>query len=199
MARRNGNSTQRPASDAFTNGGIPPSTIAAQIVNNHSNVDAQQEPATKAVFGQLLQEYLHDPSTDEPSSQLNAQLIHVVAEAGLDVLLHENPFALDLLVPQAIDSISVIKLTIQRKPGLLLNTRPSEVDGILRPKLFLWLLPKIFLLMGHGQLDAVQDHLQDLLISCVRALQHSSEFWQHAVSLTRLYRSCVDGTLQSLF
>ena len=103
MARRGGESTT-----PLANGGVPPSTIAAQIVNNHSNANAQKEPGTKAVFGQLLNEYLSDPSTDEPDSQLNAQLIYVVTEAGLDVLLQENPFAQNLLIPQATRSKSVV-------------------------------------------------------------------------------------------
>ncbi|KAF2813925.1 protein kinase rad3 [Mytilinidion resinicola] len=203
MARRAGDSTQRPANLALTNGSVPngappPSTIAAQIVHNHSNINAQQEPTTKAVFGQLLQEYLIDPSNDEPNSQLNAELITVVAEAGLDVLVRENLFAPDLLVPQAIDSISVIKLTIQRRPELLLSTKRSEGNSVVHPKLFLRLLPKILPLMGHCQLDAIQEHLQDLLLSCVQVLQRTSDLWQHAVSLIQLYRSCVDDILRAL-
>ncbi|OCK82203.1 hypothetical protein K432DRAFT_473031 [Lepidopterella palustris CBS 459.81] len=190
MARRGGESVQRLMTVAVANDSVPPSTIAAQIVNNHSNVNAQQEPRTKAVFGQLLQEYLSDPSNDEPNSQLNAQLISVVTEAGLDALLYENPFAPDLLIPQAIASIAVIKLTIQRRPELLLNTKTDEGDGITRPKLFLWLLPKLLPLMGHQHYEAIQEHLRDLLLSCVQILQCTSDLWQHAVSFTKLYRSC---------
>ena len=193
MARRGGESTT-----PLANGGVPPSTIAAQIVNNHSNANAQKEPGTKAVFGQLLNEYLGDPSTDEPDSQLNAQLIYVVTEAGLDVLLQENPFAQNLLIPQATDSISVIKLTIQRRPESLLNTKIDEGNGITRPKLFLWLLPKLLALMGHRNLDAIQENLQDLLLSCVQILQCTSDLWQYAVLLIQLYQSCIDGMSSDL-
>ena len=70
----------------------PPSTIAAQIVHNRANV-ARQEPENKALFGKLLQEYLRDPIAEDSSVETYAQLIQVVAEAGLDVMLSDDPFA----------------------------------------------------------------------------------------------------------
>ncbi|KAF2178853.1 hypothetical protein K469DRAFT_598368 [Zopfia rhizophila CBS 207.26] len=197
MARKGGSSTQRQAPTPGGNGGPPPSTIAAQIVNNASNVHAQQEPGSKVAFGQLLQEYLNDPSTDEPNSQLNAQLITVIAEAGLDALLQDNPFAADVLIPQAMDSISAIKLTIQRRPHLLLSTR-TEDDGTPRLPLFIWLFPKLLGLLGHPTLDSIQASLQDLLSTFLNVLHRGPNTWHHAVSLVQVYRSCIDNILFAL-
>ncbi|KAF2473193.1 uncharacterized protein BDR25DRAFT_257421, partial [Lindgomyces ingoldianus] len=190
MARKGGSSTQRLASVPLANGNPPPSTIAAQIVNNASNVNAQQEPGSKVAFGQLLQEYLNDPSTDEPNSQLNTQLITVIAEAGLDALLQDNPFALKLLLPQASDSIAAIKLTIQRRPHLLLSTRNDD-DGNPRPLLFIWLFPKLLGLLGDPNLQEIQEDVQDLLSTSISVLGRGSGLWQQAMSLAQLYRSCI--------
>ena len=173
--------------------GLPPSTIAAQIVHNAPNTATNSEPETKAVFRQLLQEYLNDPSTDESSSQLNVQLLSVVAEAGLDVLLHENPFALDLLVPQAIDSISVIKLTLQRRPQLLVSPRTEDATNA-QPTMLIWLFSKLLALLGRHGPSAIQAHIQDLLSSCVRILRQSLDLWTQGSTVVQLYLSSIDGT-----
>ncbi|ORX98750.1 hypothetical protein BCR34DRAFT_142938 [Clohesyomyces aquaticus] len=198
MARKRGNSTQRLAAVSAANGIPPPSTIAAQIVNNASNANAQQESGSKVAFGQLLQEYLNDPSTDEPNSQLNAQLISVIAEAGLDALLQDNPFAVDLLVQQAVDSIAAIKLTVQRRPHLLLSPRNDDNEGAPRPLLFIWLFPKLLGLLGNPKLQEIQAVVQDLLCTSISALTQASGLAQQASSLEELYRSCVDSIIVAL-
>src|SRR5579871_1965376 len=72
----------------------PPSTITAQIVHHRSNA-TREEPEYQELFGKLLQEYLKDPIVEETSLETNAQLISVVAEAGLDALRKGDPFAPD--------------------------------------------------------------------------------------------------------
>ncbi|KAF1999599.1 hypothetical protein P154DRAFT_467308, partial [Amniculicola lignicola CBS 123094] len=198
MARKGGNATQRLAQLSVMNGHPPPSTIAAQIVNNASNINAQQEPGSKAAFGQLLQEYLQDTTTDEPNSQLNAQLISVIAEAGLDALLQDNPFASDLLIPQARDSIAAIKLTIQRRPMLLLSPKDEGDDGIPRPLLFTWLFPKLLGLLGQPQFDTVQEDVKDLLGTFFDVLSRTFGLWRQAKAIVQSYRSCVDSIVLGL-
>ena len=192
MARKGGGSTQRLAPPLVANGNPPPSTIAAQIVNNAANGNAQQEPGSKVAFAQLLKEFLNDPSTDEPSSQLNASLISVIAEAGLDALLKEDPFALGQLIEQGIDSIAAIKLTIQRRPHLLLSARDGEDDGSPRP-LFIWLFPKLLGMLEQPNLGPIPGNVQDLLSVCIDILSRTSGLWRQAMSLKQLYRSCVDS------
>lgn len=193
MARKGGGSAQRQPLHPIPNGNPPPSTIAAQIVSNAANIRGQQEPGSKVAFAELLKEFLKDPSTDEPNSQLNAQFISVVAEAGLNALLQNNVFAPDLLIPQAIDSISAIKLTIQRRPHLLLSTRAEEDDGNPRPPLFLWLFPILIGLLGQPNFGAIQEHLQGLLSTCIGVFSQTSRLWHHAITLVQLYRSCVES------
>jgi serine/threonine-protein kinase ATR len=181
-----------------TNALPPPSTIAAQIVNN-ANVNAQQEPGSKVAFAQLLKEFLNDPTTDEPSSQLNSQLISVIAEAGLDALLKGDPFALDQLIEQGIDSIAAIRLSIQRRPHLLLSVRTTEDDGIPRPPLFIWLLPKLLCLLDTPNIQQVHGDVQDLLRTFIRVLSRTSSLCRQAMAVLRLYRSCVDSKCSSFF
>ncbi|KAF2267881.1 hypothetical protein CC78DRAFT_565700 [Lojkania enalia] len=199
MARKGGGSTQRVVPLPATNGNNPPpSTIAAQIVNNASNLNAQHQVGSKVAFTDLLREFLNDPSTDEPNPQLNAQLISVIAEAGLDALLQDNPFAPGLLVPQAIDSIRAIKLIIQTRPHLLVNARNDEDDGNPRPLLFIWLFPKLLGLLGRPGFDQLQEYLKDLLSTCVVVLSRAISLWRYARSLVELYGSCINSIIIAL-
>ena len=197
MARKRGVSNQRLQVPA-ANGNPPPSTIAAQIVNNASNINGPEEPATKVAFSQLLQEYLNDPSTDESNSQLNAQLVAVVAEAGLDPLLQHNPFSQDLPILQAIDSIAAIKLTIERRPHLLLTVKDRGDDASNGPALFIRLFPKLLGLLGHPDLELIQESLHDLLRTCIDMLYRKPDMWHRATSLTNLLRACVDSKYNTL-
>ncbi|KAF2733102.1 hypothetical protein EJ04DRAFT_295336 [Polyplosphaeria fusca] len=196
MARKGGGSIQRQPVASIANGNQPPpSTIAAQIVSNAANAKGPQQTGAKVVFSDLLKEFLDDPSTDEPNSQLNAQLISVVADAGLDALLQDNLFALDLLLSQAKDSIDVIKVTLQRRPHLLLNEKDAEGDGSPRPPLYIWLLPKLLGLLGHPNFEPIQESLSDLLRTAFTLLVRSHATWRQAKSVLQLYRSCIDSVI----
>ncbi|OJD39951.1 protein kinase rad3 [Diplodia corticola] len=108
MARKAGDPAPRVSAAGMAgrgNGVPPPSTIAAQIVDNHSRTHGAQEPQNNALFGQLLQEFLTDPSAEESDVRLNLQLVSVVVEAGFNALLKEDPFGRDLLLSQARDAI----------------------------------------------------------------------------------------------
>lgn len=188
-----GSTHHAAANGAELNGDVPPSTIAAQIVQNHSNIDARQEPENKALFGQLLQEYMRDPACEESSLETNAKLILVVAEAGLDGMLRDNPFAQDLLLPQAKASISVIQLTVVRTPEVLLYAEDDGTGGVTSPPLVLRLFAKLLTFLGRGNLSSVQTELKVLLSTCVSSLLRTSELWQSGLSLVWLYQACVDG------
>jgi serine/threonine-protein kinase ATR len=199
MARKGGGSTQRMAPPPKTNGLAtvnghanvpPPSTIAAQIVQNASNLHSRHDAAVKVSFGELVKEFLQHPSTDEPDPQLVA-LICVIAEAGLEGLFKDDPFAQDQQRQQGIDSVSALKLIIRKKPHLLLSAREVNEEGIPQPPLFLWLFPKLLGLMSHATLQPLHHHAQDLLTSCLEVLSRNPSFWRSAASVATLYRSSV--------
>lgn len=195
MARKGGGSTQRMAPPPITNGhsnGIPPpSTIAAQIVHNASNVHARQDEATKVTFGELVKEFLQHPNTDEPDPQLVA-LICVIAEAGLEGLFKDDPFAQDQQRQQGIDSIAALTFILQQKPHLLLSAKQGDDESIPRPPLILWLYPKLLGLLTHATLQPVHEHVQQLLNLCINVLGRTSALLRPATAALQLYRSCVN-------
>lgn len=196
MARKGGSTTQRMAPPPFTNGHAndipPPSTIAAQIVHNASKINTRQDAATKVSFGELVKEFLQHPNTDEPDPQLVA-LICVIAEAGLEGLFKDDPFAQDQQRQQGIDSIAALKLILQQKPQLLLSAKDGDDEGSPRPPLFLWLYPKLLGLLTHATLHPVHEPVRQLLGLCLGVLFRSSALWRRAATVLQLYRACIQS------
>ncbi|KAL6169979.1 serine/threonine-protein kinase M1 [Exserohilum turcicum] len=201
MARKGGGSTQRMAPPPIPNGHPnnvpPPSTIAAQIVHNASNIHAQRDEATKVTFGELVKEFLQHPNTDEPDPQLVA-LICVIAEAGLEGLFKEDPFAQDQQRQQGIDSIAALTFILQQKPHLLLSVKQGDDESIPGPPLLLWLYPKLLGLLTHATLQPVHKHVQQLLHLCLNALVQTSALWRPATRVLQLYRFCIQCILSEL-
>jgi serine/threonine-protein kinase ATR len=171
-----------------TNGEAPPpSTLAAQIVQNQTTTRASQQSGEKATFSGLLHEILHSSSaTPETDIGVNVQLISVVVEAGLSILARDDPFAqLDLLLPQATDSLAVVKATIVRQPEVLFA--PIGQDG---PPLVVWLLARLFPLCGRSKCDGLP--IAGLINSAISVLG-SSKLWRSAADVQGLIRECING------
>lgn len=194
MARRAGGGGLTQPGLGHANGDPPPSTLAAKIVENRSKTTQQNQPEGKELFSKLLQEYLADPALEDSSVETNAKLIKVVAEAGLDTMLRDDPFSRDDRIQQAKDSIAVISLTIERVPTVLFYSDDSPASSLSLP-LFLCLLPKIFSLLGRPHLDAVESELTALLERCMSVGRQSTRSWQTSESVVSILKFCVDGTL----
>lgn len=168
----------------------PPSTLAAQIVQNGTRPvnAASQQNVNTAAFHQMLQGILTDPDANQETDlQVNVQLIRVVTTAGLTVLTADNPFAQwDLLVPAASDSITVIEATVQRQPEVLLA--PCNQDG---PPLVLWLLARLAAICGRQRCEDLP--IRRLLESCSQRLSISLDLWQYDFMLQQVIMDCVEG------
>lgn len=189
MARRTSAYTNGSNVNGFhhVNGDAPPpSTLAAQIVQNQTRTDVSPE---KATFAGLLHEILHNPdAAPETDIAVNVQLITVVVEAGLSNLIVDNPFAeWDVLIPQAVDSIAVIKAAVTRQPETLFA--PISPNG---PQLLLWLVARLVAVCGRQHCWELP--LADLLTSIVGTLSKSTKLWRSASMVQNLVRDCVDGT-----
>ncbi|KAH7045160.1 hypothetical protein B0J12DRAFT_669729 [Macrophomina phaseolina] len=196
MARRTGHPVQRVA--GHSNGVPPPSTIAAQIVNNHSRAHDAQQPTNNALFGQLLQEFLSDTSAEESSAETNLQLVSVVVEAGFNALLKENPFGQDVLLSQAKDGVSVVRITIERNPELLFYSKTESSGSVDQPVLAAKLLPTLFSLLSRPSLASLHGDLRDLLCSFLRSLSAGASTRRYANVLFETYYASVNAIVAAL-
>lgn len=171
-----------------TNGEAPPpSTLAAQIVQNQTTTKASQQSGEKATFSGLLHEILHNPSaTPETDIGVNVQLISVVVEAGLSILTRDDPFAqLDVLIPQASDSLAVVEATIVRQSDVLFAH--ISQDG---PPLIIWLLARLLPLCSRPKCSSLS--IAGLINSAVTAVG-KSKLWRSAAMIQELVQDCVNG------
>ncbi|KAI7526987.1 hypothetical protein KC331_g16625 [Hortaea werneckii] len=174
----------------------PPSTLAAQIVQNQARPGNTQQPQQNGdsnTLSGLLHEMLHNPAAaQETNVAVNVQLVNVVAEAGLGPLASEDPFAqLDHLLAQARDSIAVIEKTVSRQPEVLFT--PVSNDG---PQLLLPLLTRLVAICWRPQCSDLP--AAPFLNGLIRVLIASTEIWQQARLLQQICQDIVDETLTSL-
>lgn len=171
----------------------PPSTLAAQIVQNQARTSTSQQNGDKATFAQLLHELLNNPAaTPETDISVNVKLISVIAEAGLAPLADGNPFAdWESLLPQAIDSITVIEATIKRQPDVLFES--TTENG---PQLVLFLLARLAVVCGHPKCEDIP--VLRLLDATLAVLKASLDLWQYAHSLQQALQDCIDETIYCL-
>lgn len=186
MARR----TQATINGERTNGdGPPPSTLAAQLVQNQTRQTTSQPQDENATFRGLLHEILHNhAATQEGDVAVNAQLVSVVNQAGLVPLTLDNPFAdWEVLIQQAGDSIAVIETTVRRQPEvLLIQLNP---DG---PQLVLNLLATLLAFYGRPKCEDLV--IAPLLGSILEALSSSIDLWQQAGVFREVLQECMNGT-----
>ena len=165
----------------------PPSTLAAQIVQNQTRSRATHHSDQQALFASLLHEILHNSAADvETDVETNVQLIKVLVEAGLTVLTQEHPFAQDVLVRQAKDSVSVIESTVRRQPEVLVV--PISPDG---PPVCLWLLARLAAIIGRPSCRDVP--IAELLDHVVNAFMTSTKQWRPALILREIIEESVHG------
>jgi serine/threonine-protein kinase ATR len=174
----------------YVNGNAPPpSTLAAQVVQNHNRPALQNgETALKHVLRQLLD----SPDTaQETDLAVNVQLVHVLAEAGLAPLAQSNPLVSQAdLVSEARDSIAVIERTIRRQPEVLFTPIADSA-----PPIGLLLLVRLASVCGKAGTEALS--LANLADCAIQAASVTIELWKAAEALKSLCIDVVEGTFET--
>ncbi|KAI1864693.1 hypothetical protein JX265_008417 [Neoarthrinium moseri] len=169
--------------DSFTNGaqghGPPPSTLAAQLVDNISASTRSSRPDETAElkrFFTVIETVKNRPEslrTHEERVEHNHMLIYVYARLSLDGLKWDDPFAAPAqLHSEARNAINFLKITIKETPDVLLacNTGNSFIFRGREP-LWAWVLPKVLRMLGRNQClaltSAIEEFFQDIfLVAC---------------------------------
>ena len=141
----------------------PPSTYAAQIVNNIESAKNQAPHASartniRELLSMILRADRHAASLDgalDQSLEVNQKLIIVIIYACLLSQSAVDPFRDSNEARELqIDCLAVVELTVRRRPEVLLSC-PSNHVAAVNPNtpLFLWLIPHLVncFLADHGQ------------------------------------------------
>ncbi|KAI0897246.1 phosphatidyl inositol 3-kinase [Annulohypoxylon nitens] len=140
------------------NNGPPPSTLAAQLVENISASTRSSRPdetaELKRFFG-IIEEVKNQPSilkTPKERMEHNHMLIYVYTRVVLESLRWDDPFADKVqLRADASRAIDFLKITIGETPDVL--SAKSETGLFLfrgSEPLWLWIFPKVLKMLGSG-------------------------------------------------
>ena len=128
--------------------GLPPSTYAAQIVENYSKAAVVKSQRDYAGINQLLENILEAEQRNLPIAgsietdlEANHNLVYTLSRHVLELFHHSDPFfSKDARNLQVLNSLNVIDLTVRRSPNVLYATSERK-----RPQgpLILWILPQL--------------------------------------------------------
>lgn len=185
----------------------PASTFAAQIVDNLSNTKAQKNPSNQAILRQLLREILDADQAEYPPAgtietniEVNQRLIYVISRAGLDNIHDDNPFEVQKDVhAQALDSLSVIDLTIRRCPDVLFSvSEESNVRSQPTGPVFLWLVPQMINLLEDKTIEEIRIGAEKILRLSLSLQRRSIASKTRLHPIFKYIQGCIKGTAKGI-
>lgn len=194
----------RPQSQANAHGPTnavdrPPSTMAAQLINNLSTPNkpsrhAEQEDLKKIMDEVSIQEAsIAEFSSDEARLEHKHKLIYVFARAVLERLTGDDPFLnVETVIPQASDALDIFMSTINEMPDVLRYC--VELDSPLltrgREPLWFWLFPRVLALLERRLCEALTEKIKDFFYVCFQAASRSPNLWTLSSFFFCYFKEC---------
>lgn len=152
----------------INNNGPPPSTLAAQLVENISTSARSSRPDETAElkkFFAIIEDVKNDPEllrTPKERMEHNHMLIYVYTRVVLEGLRWDDPFADKVqLRTDALRAVNFLRITIRETPEVLL-VKSEDGSFIFRGSepLWLWVFPKVLKMLGNGQCADMKDEIE---------------------------------------
>ena len=184
-----------------TDGDLPTSTLAAQLVNNLTRGKQHSNLQDRADFESLLQIFESEGKERQyveitEDIEGSAKLIDVLVKAGLDALWRDNPFdSRDILLRQASRALTVIGMTFRECSEVIYfqSGRP-EVDPKLCAPLYIWLLPKLLAIAGNEHFEQLRKGIAAVVHSIIYVEQKIRSKGERLHQAFRYLQGCVNGT-----
>lgn len=165
----------------------PPSTLAAQLVDNISTpaVRSSHPDETnelKRLFA-IIERFKNQPDllrTEQERIEHNHILIYVYTRVVLEGLQWDDPFAKNAkLVAEASKALNFLEVTITETPTVL--TYVADDKAFLfrgREPLWLWLLPRVLRMLGSEPCVPLTSAIEHLCFTLIHATFHHSSLWE---------------------
>lgn len=194
-----------PASGPLGPYDAPPSTMAAQLINNLSTIEEASRPAEKNDLKSLMEEVLEQDAneSDDVISKLEQKhkLIYVFTRAVLERLSSDDPFMnQEQLVGQASDALEIFTVVVRELPGVLEYVLPAGVALHSRGQepLWTWLFPRVLKLLGRRNCEKLTEKIKDFFYISFQAAGGSPQHWNLTSFIFTYLRECVSTTLDRL-
>lgn len=188
------------------NNGPPPSTLAAQLVENISASTRSSRPdetaELKRFFG-IIEEVKNQPSilkTPQERMEHNHMLIYVYTRVVLESLRWDDPFADKVqLRADASRAIDFLKITIGETPDVL--SAKSEAGLFLfrgSEPLWLWIFPKVLKMLGSGYCADLKGEIEQFFREIFLITSRIGVQWPLIPQFLAYFKSSFDGMYDGL-
>lgn len=179
----------------------PPSTLAAQLVENISASTRSSRPdetaELKRFFG-VIEQVKNQPellSTYEERVDHNHMLIYVYARVVLEGLKWDDLFSDKAqLQADASRALSFLKVTIKETPEVLLVSS-ADSSFIFRGEepLWLWIMPKVLKMLGHSQCCDLTTNIESFFHDIYQIVYDTGSLWPLIPQLSSYFRDGFNG------
>lgn len=202
----------RPGQHGFANspgtGGPPPSTLAAQLVENISasaNKLSRPDETTelKRLFA-IIEKVKNDPaclSTNEERVEHNHLLVYVCGGVFLESLKLDDAFTdRERLRADALRAINFLKVTIKETPTVLKCTTDGKTFLARGAEpLWLWILPKLLRVLGHRRCLGISTEIEELCQYILVLAARTPALWDLGPALMQYFRANLSGELSRVY
>ncbi|KAI8627883.1 phosphatidylinositol 3 [Xylariaceae sp. FL1651] len=189
------------ADGAINNNAPPPSTLAAQLVEDISTSARSSRPDETAElqrFFAAIERVKNQPSlltSSQGRIEHNHMLIYVYARVVLEGLKWDDPFADRVqLRADATRAINFLKITVNETPEVLLVI--VDQGSFLfrgREPLWLWIFPKVLKLLGGGPFADLTPAIEGFFGEVYLSAAQASSLWPHIPQFSAYLRSNFDA------
>ncbi|KAI0204129.1 phosphatidylinositol 3 [Astrocystis sublimbata] len=193
--------------DATSNGAMdinnmpPPSTLAAQLVENISTSARSSRPDETAELQKLfaaIEKVKNDPghlTSYQDRIEHNHMLIYVYARVVLEGLKWDEPFAnASQIRTDATRAINFMKIAVNETPEVLLFTTDNGTFLFRGSEpLWIWIVPKILRLLGNGLCADLAAPIEAFFGELFLAASRSEDLWCHIPQFMTYLRSNFDA------
>lgn len=189
------------SNNAMDNNGPPPSTLAAQLVENISTSARSSRPDETAELQRLfaaIERVKNEPgllASYQDRIEHNHMLIYVYARVVLEGLKWDEPFAdKSQLRADATRAVNFLRITVNETPEVLLFT---VSDGVFlfrgTEPLWIWIFPKVLKMLGDDSCADLAPPIEAFFRELHLISARSNGLWLHIPRFLAYLRSNFDG------
>lgn len=182
----------------------PPSTMAAQLINNLSTTNQPSRSAEQDELKRLFNEVSALENDLDNIHDLDAKLEHkhkllyAFGHGLLEKLASSDPFVDNqLFLPFAPEAIDVFTQTIKEFPALLDYTLPPGIylRGRGQEPLWIWLFPRILALFGRPQFKCLIEKIKHFFCVSFQVVSRLPKLWNLNALFFSYLKECVASML----
>ncbi|GAB0136223.1 hypothetical protein EsDP_00004534 [Epichloe bromicola] len=186
--------------------GPPPSTLAAQLVENIStsakSSRSDESHELKGLFAAIQRVKDHPELLVSQADRVehNHMLIYVYCRVALHGIKLDDPFVNRAHVhAEAVKAINFLRFTIKETPSVLIYMAGSKAllyRG--EEPLWVWLLPYLLRFLGHDLFRELEGSLEGFLQYLLLIISRVGELWSLGPCFVLYLRTCVAGAIDEL-